>query len=139
MAGSIIMSATNAKSGVTKYEVVWISDASGNVNGSVFTMKTGTILAVEFIPGAGALAPDTLYDVDCLDENGISVFDDGSGTTVGANLSATVSSQKVPLAGLSGGTNYRRWHHGGTTQLTVAGAGDSNAGTVNIYVVGGAL
>lgn len=139
MAGVILMLATDAKAGVTKYEVTWVSDASGNVSGTTFTMKTGTILAVEFIPGAGALAPDTLYDVDCLDANNVSVFDDGAGVTIGANLSATASVHKVPLAGLLGGTLFRRWHHGGPVQLTVAGAGDSNAGTVNIYVTNGVL
>lgn len=139
MAGAIVMNASDVGSLVTKYEVTWVSDPSGNVSGGTFTMKVGTILAVEFIPGAGALAPDTLYDVDCLDVNGISLFDDGSGTTVGANLSSTVPTHKVPLAGLTGTTLHRRWHRGGLAQLTVAGAGDSNAGTVDIYVISGVL
>lgn len=139
MAGAIVASATDAKSGVTKYEVVWVSDASGNVNGSTFAMKSGTIIAVEFVPGSGALAPTALYDVDLLDGEGVTMFDDGSGTSIGSNLSDTEASHKVPLTGLVGVTIYRRWHHGGEVELQVAGAGDSNAGTVNIYVANGVL
>lgn len=139
MAGAIVVATTDVKHGVTKYEVVWVSDASGAVSGSTFAMKAGTIVAVEFVPGAGALAPTALYDVDCLDAEGVSLFDDGTGTTIGTNLSSTDSAHKVPLVGLSGVTIYRRWHHGGDVQPTVAGAGDSNAGTINIYVWGGVL
>lgn len=139
MAGAIVAGATDVGSGVTRYEVVWVSDASGAVSGSTFEMKAGTIVAVEFVPGAGDLAPTTLYDVDLLDGEGVTMFDDGSGTSIGANLSATTPSHKVPLVGLTGVTIYRRWHHGGAVQLTVAGAGDSNAGTVNIYVAAGVL
>jgi hypothetical protein len=139
MAGVIVASAIGLKSGVTQYEVTWVSDASGNVSGSTFEMKIGTIVSVEFAPGAGALAPNALYDVDLLDAEGVTMFDDGAGTSIGSNLSGTAAQHKVPLVGLVGVTIYRRWHHGGATQLTVAGAGDTNAGTVNIFVADGVL
>lgn len=139
MAGSITVAATDVGSGVTKYGVAWTSDASGNVNGTTFDIKSGTIIAVEFVPGTGALEPTTLYDVDCTDAEGVTIFDDGSGTSIGSNLSATVPSHKVPLVGLVGVTIYRRWHHGGLVELDISGAGDSNAGTVNIYIAEGIL
>lgn len=139
MAGVVTASASDAKSGITKYEAVWVSDASGNVSGSLFTMKSGTIIAVEFVPGSGALAPADLYDVDLRDEHGVSMFDDGAGTTIGSNLSSVAASHRVPLFGLSGVSVYRRWHQGGTVELQVAGAGDTNAGTVNIYVAAGVI
>lgn len=139
MAGAIVAGASDVGSGVTKYEVTWVSDASGNVSGSTFEMKAGTLIAVEFVPGSGALAPDSLYDVDMVDMEGVTMFDDGSGTSIGSNLSSTAASHKVPLVGLTGVTIYRRWHHGGSVELQVAGAGDSNAGTVNIYVSAGVL
>lgn len=139
MAGAIVASASDVRSGITKYEVTWVSDSAGDVSGSVFAMKQGTIIAVEFIPGSGALAPTDLYDVDLRDEEGVTMFDDGAGTTVGSNLSSVAASHKVPLVGLVGVTIYRRWHHGGDAELTVSGAGDSNAGTVNIYVASGVL
>lgn len=139
MAGVAVTSAIGLKSGVTQYEITWVSDASGNVNGNTFPLKSGTIIAVEFIPGTGALEPTTLYDVDCTDAEGVTIFDDGSGTSIGSNLSATVPSHKVPLVGLVGVTIYRRWHHGGLVELDISGAGDSNAGTVNIYIAEGIL
>lgn len=139
MAGAMVVSASKLKAGVTKYEVVWVSDASGDVSGSTFTMKQGTIIAVQFVPGSGALQPTDLYDVDLLNSLGITMFDDGAGTTIGANLSNAVAQQRVPLVGLTGVTIYRRWHAGGTAQLLVSNAGDSNAGTINIYVVDGII
>lgn len=139
MAGSITVAATDVGSGVTKYGVAWTSDASGNVNGTTFDIKMGTMIAVEFIPGTGALAPTDLHDIGMIDEEGVTMFDDGSGTSIGSNLSGTVPSHKVPLVGLVGVTIYRRWHHGGPVELDVSGAGDSNAGTVNIFVADGVL
>lgn len=139
MAGAIVASATARGSLVTRYEVTWVSDVSGDVNGSTFEMKAGTIVAVEFVPGAGALAPTDLYDVDLLDEEGVTMFDNGGGTSIGSNLSTTLASHHVPMTGLVGVTIYRRWHHGGPVQPTVAAAGDSNAGTINIYVAEGVL
>lgn len=139
MAGSIAVTTSDLKSGVTKYSVLWTSDASGNVNSSTFAMKMGTMIAVEFVPGAGALAPTDLYDVDLLDEEGVTMFDNGGGTSIGSNLSSALGSHHVPLVGLIGVTIYRRWHHGGLVQPTVAAAGDSNSGTINIYVAEGVV
>lgn len=102
-------------------------------------MKSGTIISVEFIPGSGALAPTDLYDVDLKDEHSVSMFDDGAGTTIGSNLSSVAASHRVPLFGLVGSSLFRRWHQGGNVELQVAGAGDSNAGTVNIYVAPGVV
>lgn len=139
MAGVIVMAATDSGAGITKYEVTWVSDAAGAVNGSTFNMKSGTIISVEFVPGSGALAPTDLYDVDLEDEHGVSMFDNGAGTTIGANLSSVAASHAVPLFGLTGTSLFRRWHQGGAVELQVAGAGDSNAGTVAVYVVNGVI
>lgn len=139
MAGAIVVTTTKMPARVFKYEITWVSDASGNVNGNTFPLKSGTIIAVEFVPGTGALEPTTLYDVDCTDAEGVTIFDDGSGTSIGSNLSATAPSHKVPLVGLVGVTIYRRWHHGALVELDISGAGDSNAGTVNIYIAEGIL
>lgn len=139
MAGSIAVTVTDIGSKVTKYSVVWTSDAAGAVSGNTFEMKVGTIVAVEFVPGAGGSQPSDLYDVDCLDGEGITMFDDGSGTSIGVNLSNIVGSHAVPLVGLVGVTIYRRWHHGGTVQPTVAAAGNAKSGTINIFVAEGVL
>lgn len=139
MAGAILVSPVALKSGVTQYQVTWVSDASGAVSGSTLPVKMGTIIAVEFIPAAGGIQPDDLYDVDCLDAEGVSVFDNGAGATIGANLSNAVATHAVPLVGLTGVTIYRRWHHGGNLQPTVANAGDTNSGVINIFVADGVI
>lgn len=139
MAGSIVLSTSEVINNVLKYSVAWTSDASGVVSGHVFDMIVGTIVAVEFIPGTGGSTPTTLYDVDMLDAENITMFDDGSGTSIGSNLSATTGIHKVPLVGLVGVTIYRRWHHGGAVQLLVANAGDSKQGTVNVFISSGVL
>lgn len=139
MAGSIEVTTREIIHNIVRYRVAWTSDASGDVNANLFDMMVGTITAVEFHPGTGGVAPDALYDVDLLDENSISLFDDGAGTTIGVNLPATGSVQRIPLIGQAGITVYRRWHHGGSVQLTVSAAGAANQGTVDIYLLQGVL
>lgn len=139
MAGSIAVTTREVTNNVLQYSVAWTSDAAGAVNGTSFDIIVGTIVAVEFVPGAGGSAPTALHDIDLLDEEGVTMFDDGSGTSIGSNLSDTVASHKVPLVGLVGVTIYRRWHHGGSAELRVSGAGDTKSGTVNIFVSAGVL
>lgn len=139
MAGAIVVSPVKMKSLITRYEVTWLSDASGEVSGSVFMAKMGTIIAVEFVPGTGITQPVDLYDVDCLDVDGISVFDNGAGASVGSNLSNVTPSHHVPLGGLSGAAICRRWLRGGTLQPTVSNAGDTMSGVIKIYVADGVV
>lgn len=139
MAGSIVLTTREVTNNILLYSVTWTSDAAGDVNGNTFAMSVGTILAVEFIPGTGEVVPTALYDVDLLDAENVTMFDDGSGTSIGANLSATEATHKVPLAGLTGVTIYRRWHHGGNVQPTVANAGNAKSGKINIYLSMGVL
>jgi hypothetical protein len=139
MAGSIVVSTSEVSNNIMKYSVAWTSDAAGAVNGNTFDMAVGTIIAVEFVPGTGGSAPTTLYDVDMLDAENVTMFDDGAGTSIGTNLSAVAASHKVPLVGTTGVTIYRRWHHGGAVQPTVAAAGDTKSGTINIFLSMGVL
>lgn len=140
MAGAIVVTTTKVDAtSVTKYSVTWISDAAGNVSGSTFAMKIGTIIQVEFIPGTGLTQPDNLYDADMTDEEGVSMFDNGAGTTIGANLSNVASLHALPMIGTAGAAAYRRWHHGGPVQPLVAGAGDTNSGVIDIYVMDGVV
>lgn len=139
MAGSIVVTTTEISHNINRYRLVWTSDASGDVNGNTFPLPVGTILAVDFIPGTGGSAPTALYDVDMLNDLSISLFDDGAGTSVGSNLSATLATHRVPLIGLLGVQLFRRWFRGGQVQLTVAGAGDTKSGTVDIYFAYGVL
>jgi hypothetical protein len=139
MAGSIVVTTREVVNNILKYSVTWTSDASGDVNGTSFAMAVGTLLAVEFVPGAGGVAPTTQYDVDLIDDLSLSLFDDGAGTSVGFNLSSTLASHRVPLIGQAGITVYRRWHHGGSVQPTISGAGNAKQGTIHIYLSFGVL
>lgn len=139
MAGSITVATTEVANNILRYAVTWTSDASGDVSGTAFEMMVGTLIAVEFVPGAGALQPSDLYDVDMVDAQGATMFDDGAGTTIGANLSNAIAQNKVPLVGLTGVTIYRRWHHGGTVEPRVSSAGASKSGRIDIYITGGVL
>lgn len=140
MPGVVLSAATDAKAGITKYRLTWVSDASGDVSGMVgIVLKSGTIIAVDFIPGVGLTQPDNLYDIDLVDSNGISLFDDGAGSSIGINLSNVAGSHRQPLTGLSLTTVYRRWFQGGAVDLRVSSAGDTNSGIVDIYVVAGVL
>lgn len=137
MPGAIVVATVGLKSLVTKYEITWVSDVAGDVSGSTFNMKQGTIVAVEFVPSVGALQPNDAYDIDLWDAASTPMFDNGGGTSIGSNLSNVFSSYSVPLVGLTGVTMLRRWHHGGPVQPLVANAGDTNAGTINVYVMDG--
>ncbi len=142
--GSIAVTSSpiSGSGGVVKTVIVWTSDASaGSVTGNTLSLRAGTVVAVEFIPGAGGVQPTDLYDVDFLDANSASVFNDGTGTSIGANLSQSTATRKVPFL-VSGGasTGYVRvWLSGGTYQPSVTNAGNSKQGTINIYQLPGVL
>lgn len=139
MAGSITVTTTELKGGVTKYSVAWVSDAAGAVSGNAFALKQGTIITVEFTPDSGGTQPTDLYDVTCTDAEGVNIFDDGSGTSVGANLSNAASSHKIPFIGGGTVTYVRRWHPGGNVTPVVAAAGATKGGTIVIYVMDGVV
>lgn len=141
MAGSIATSASvvAGSGGVVKYSIAWTSDAAGAVSGNTIDMAPGTVAAVEFVPSAVA-APTDLYDVTFLDAEGVNMFDDGAGASIGANLSATVASHRVPfIFGASGTTYVRAWLHGGAYTPTIANAGNAKQGTINVYVAPGVV
>lgn len=139
MAGSIVVSTSDNGSRITKYNILWTTDVTGNVDAVTFQMKAGTIISVEFIPGTGGSQPTDLYDVDAKDEHGVSIFDNGAGTSIGSNLSSTLATHAIPLLGVAGITVFRRWHQGGTIEVEVESAGASKSGTITIYVVDGVL
>lgn len=141
MAGSITTTSSGVTggTGVRKYSIAWTSDASGAVSGNTVAISAGTIVAVEFVPGAGGVQPTDLYDVTFTDADGINVFDDGAGASVGANLSNAAASHKVPFVGGGTVTYVRRWLHGGNYTPVVAAAGNAKQGTINVYVAPGVL
>jgi hypothetical protein len=134
MAGTLTMTTSPVSARVTKYAFAWTSDASGNVSATSFNIGPGTILAVDFVPSGGGTAPTAAYDVTFLDSRGVNLFDDGAGTSVGADLSATVATRRCPLMGTAAVGFFRAWLPGDACTLTVANGGNAKQGTVNVYV-----
>lgn len=141
MAGSISVTSSRVPggAGVRKYSIAWTSDASGAVSGNTLDIAPGTIVGVDFAPGAGGVQPTDLYDVTFTDADGINVFDDGAGASIGANLSNATASHKIPFVGGGSVTYVRRWLHGGAYTPVVAAAGNAKQGTINVYVAPGVL
>lgn len=141
MAGSVVTttSEVSGSGGVRVYSLAWTSDAAGAVSGNTSTLCPGTIISVEFTPGTGGTQPSDLYDVTFTDAENVNMFDDGSGTSIGANLSNSTSTHKVPFIGGGTVTYVRHWLHGGDYTLVVANAGNAKTGTVVIYVASGVV
>jgi len=140
VAGTAVLTVTNVGqgTGALKCSIGWTCDAAGNVTGDTINMPAGSVLAVEFIPGTGGSQPTNLYDVDLLDFLGTSMFDDGAGASIGANLSNVNTTHKVPFINGAATTYVRSWLQGSSGgqpyQLTVANAGNATSGVINIYV-----
>ncbi len=134
MAGTLTMTQSPVSALVTKYAFAWTSDASGVVSGTSFNIGPGTILAVDFIPSGGGTAPTAAYDVTFVDSHSINLFDDGAGASVGADLSATVSTRRCPLMGTAAVGFFRAWLPGDACSLVVANGGNAKQGAVNVYV-----
>jgi len=126
MAGSITVTTTDLGRGVTKYSIAWVSGAGGDVSGNAFTVKTGELRQVKFVPDGGGTAPTDLYDVTVTDANGVDIL---GGT--GANLSSTTAAIKIPVFGFQ---TDRLLLETGDLTPTVAAAGNAKGGTIILYV-----
>jgi hypothetical protein len=138
VAGSVTLTSSEVagSGGVRKYSLAWVSDAAGAVSGNAVTLGPGTIVVVEFVPDSGGTQPTDLYDVTAFnDPEGTNMFNDGAGASIGADLSNTAASHKVPFIGGGSVTYVRQWLHGGAYTLVVAAAGNAKGGTVHIYVM----
>lgn len=113
--------------------IVWTSDASGVVSANTLTLPSGTIVAVQFVPGAGGVQPTDLYDLTFTNAAGTNEFDDGAGTSIGANLSNATATTKIPFMAGAAAALIRRWLAGGLYTPVVAAAGNAKQGTINLY------
>ena len=121
---------------IVQTSIAWTSDAAGAVSGNTIEMPSGSVCSVHFIPGAGGVAPTTLYDVTFTNSDGINLFDDGTGlASIGANLSATVATMKVPFIAGASSTFVRAWLAGGLYTPVVANAGNAKEGTIKVFQI----
>lgn len=122
--GSITVT-TSRDAPLSKYSIAWTSDGSGDVAENGVTLKTGQIVQVICTPGDTTPSDD--YDVTLLTEDG---EDDLLG---GGGINCSNSLTKVVGLGPGGG-DLPVWVPSGTYWPTVAGAGDSKTGTIDIYI-----
>lgn len=124
-------------SNIIKTSLLWTCDASGNVSANSVTLPSGTIVQVCFAPGAAGVQPTDLYDVTmtCDAHPAMNIFDSGTGSaSIGADLSNSTTSHKVPFQAGGAVSYFRQWLHGGGYTLVVANAGNAKQGTVDIYI-----
>lgn len=106
---------------VRKITWEWISDASGDAAGTTTAAFSGEVLALVTDPD-GASAPTDNYDITITDEEGVDVL-----VAAGANRDTANTEQVVDQSLLGVVANDR-------LTLTVANAGDSNAGVVYLFI-----
>jgi hypothetical protein len=132
MAGSITETyKTDPRTGIRKVTLDWTADGSGNVSGINTTQfDAGEIMRVVFIPDGGGTQPDADYDVTLEDPDNVDVL-----LGRGVDRSQTATEQVIPILddGQATAQYFGRPVAIGPLELTVAGAGASNGGTVIIY------
>lgn len=123
-------SSGHRRDGIRTMSLAWVSHTDGVVNLDTPAVN-GEILRVVIIPGAGGLAPTTLYDVLLNDAHGIDVLGGQ-----GQNLSATVTSHVCPGVPLKDGTTtgVHPIAVAGVLTLVIANAGSGKAGTIVLYL-----
>lgn len=124
MAGSIALTGTKVGS-LHKYQIVWTSDASGDVTANTVDVTAGELVQVRFTPNTDANQPSAAYDVTILDAQGIDIL-----AGAGANLSSAASTVHVPVVS----TYFRRTLEAGAITPTVSAAGNAKQGTIVLLV-----
>lgn len=117
---------------INRHALAWVSDASGNVNGTPTTAAIrGTILKVEFKPDTGGTQPTNAYDVTLTDTAGVDVL-----AGQGANLSNSTATAVVPGVPFTDGTTtaVAPCVVAEALTLNVSNAGNAKGGQVILYV-----
>ncbi len=130
MAGSLTVTGPSPGP-VRTYTLAWVADGSGNVSGTDTEAINGCLVGVVFIPGTSTTEPDDNYDVVLNDSDGIDVLGG-----VGANLDEATATRHMPAVSMTDGTTTTvgTVFVDGKLSLVVSGAGDSNVGTVKLFV-----
>lgn len=120
--GPVVISNNSGTSRYTSYTIPWTSDASGNANGTTFSLLAwGRVVQVEFTPGAGGVQPTTLYDITLNDTRSIDYIG-GAGANLSNTVSTVLTTTNPTIVG------------GITLELSVTNAGNAKQGTVVIWV-----
>lgn len=117
--GTIVVTAADIGGGITKYSIVWTSDAAGAVSGTALAVRRGHLNAVKFIPAAAASQPSDQYSAQLQDGDSADLL---GGT--GAALSNANAKADAPVP----------FFEGGNLTPVVAAAGNAKSGTIILYV-----
>jgi hypothetical protein len=121
--GSIVVT-TSRDGPLRKYSCAWTSDAAaGTVTECPVTLRAGQI--VQVVCTAGATTPTNDYDVTLLPATGETDLLGGGGTDMSNSLVNFVGADRA---------NLPVWIPTGTYWPTVAAAGNSKTGTIDIYI-----
>jgi hypothetical protein len=134
-AESLTQSIQSSGGSYSVYNLVWVTGAAGGFTATELSQPIdGIVILVEFIPSTTA-APTTLYDVTLRNSSGIDVLGDTGAAAgevfdgAGANLSATVANESMPL--LNG--NFGAVPVMGKLTVDVLSAGNDKGGTIRIH------
>lgn len=128
MAGTLTVSHSSVRYGVTKYTLAWTSTSGGAVSGNGFAVVAGELLQVKFVPGTGGSKPSDLHDITLIDTDSVDVLN-GAGKKLNCNL----SSYAIPTFGVT--TTHRYFHDAAQNlDLVVANSGNVKTGTVYLWV-----
>ncbi len=131
MAGSLTVTYGETRT-MRRVTFDWTSDASSaDVSGTKTKELSGIIERVTFIPDSGDTQPTNEYDVTLEDENGVDVLGGN-----GADLSNAAASTVVPGVAFTDGvtTSVAKVAIDDQLELKVENAGNSNGGTVVLYL-----
>jgi len=120
MAASMTLTETTWSS-VKKIKAAWTSGSDGSVSGTTTEVYNGRILGAITVPGTGGDAPDDNYDIAVNDSDSVDI-------ALGALANRdTANTEFVTEASMAGAA---------ATKLTIAvtNAGDTNKGTLYLYV-----
>jgi len=124
--GSITVT-TSRDGPLTKYSCAWTSDAAaGSVTECAVALKAGRIVQVVMTPGGTTPSDD--YDVTLTQASGEDDLLGGGG--------ANCSNSLMKVVGLGPGAgDLPTWIPSGNYWPTVAAAGNSKTGTIDIYML----
>lgn len=116
---------------IQKFSYAWTSDSSGNVERNTTSIINGTLVNIEVIPASGGSAPSASWDLVIKDSGGFDVLSGG-----GANLSESAATRLKPhfvqtVDAVDYPFDVCVYE---SLQVLITNAGDSNSGTLVIYV-----
>jgi len=121
MAGTVTLT-NSLGNGFIKRSLAWVSDAAGVVSANPITVADGTIRQARIVPGA--TTPTDLYDVTLIDDSGIDLLGGLGNNQLAA--SGAIYPFDPPLI-----------VEAGTLTLTIANAGNTKNGRVDLFFTQG--